>query len=75
MKKSLFRKAGMFFLTALTLMMMITRTTVKANSSVQKHVSGYVNHENTQKNWGLFGIIGVIALVGFRKRNVVPKNE
>ena len=49
------------------------RTTDKANASVG-HVSGYNNHVSNQNNWGLFGIIGVIALAGFTKRSVVQKN-
>jgi hypothetical protein len=75
MKKYFFRSAVMLFLTALTLLMLMTRTTVRANASVPAHVSGNAGHENNQNNWGLFGIIGVIALAGITKRNVLQKNE
>gem|GEM_PF-5644220 len=44
------------------------------HSSAPGRVSGYNGHGNTQNNWGLFGIIGVIALAGLTKRNVVQKN-
>ena len=72
MKKSLYRQTGMFFLFMLIFIM--ARTTVKANSSGSAHVSGYNSHANDQNNWGLFGIIGVIALAGITKRNVIQKN-
>jgi hypothetical protein len=75
MKKSFFRPGGQYLLIILTFIMAITRTTVKANSPLPEHVSGYNNHANSQNNWGLFGIIGVIALAGLMKRNVTPKNE
>ena len=71
--KKFFRPIGLFFLVAF-LSMLVMNQTVKANSSVPAHVSGYNSHENNQNNWGLFGIIGVIALAGLTKRNVVQKN-
>ena len=52
----------------------MAQATDKANYSMPGRVSGYSSHVNNQNNWGLFGIIGAIALAGLTKRNVVQKN-
>lgn len=74
MKKSFFRRIGLFLLITMTFLMAMAHRTDNSNASVPEHVSGYSNHVNNQNNWGLFGIIGAIALVGLTKRNVVQKN-
>ena len=74
MKKSSFRPVGVSFLIAMTFIIAMIRTEVKANSPRQVHVSAYNSHVNHENNWGLFGIIGVIALAGLTKRNEVSKN-
>jgi hypothetical protein len=71
MKNSLCRLICLFFIISMSSMRAMANTADKANSSAG-HVSGYDSHVNN--NWGLFGIIGVIALAGFTKRNVVQKN-
>ena len=74
MKKSLFRAIGLLFLIVMAFMMAMIQTEVRANTPVPSHISGYNIHVNNQNNWGLFGIIGVIALAGLTKRNIVQKN-
>ena len=72
MKNFRYRLTCLFVLFFLVSRMAMAQTTDKTRSTVPGH-SGY-NHVNSQDNWGLFGIIGVIALAGLTKRNVVEKN-
>ena len=62
------------FIISLISVRAMAQTTDKVNSSIPGQVSGYNSHVNNQNNWGLFGIIGAIALAGITKRNVVQKN-
>jgi len=74
MKNSLCRLICLIFLISLSSIRAMAQTTDKVNSSMPGRVSGYNSHVNNQNNWGLFGIIGAIALAGLTKRNVVQKN-
>jgi hypothetical protein len=74
MKKSLCHLICVIFFVCLTSMMAMAQTTDNKHSSVPGPVSGYNGNMSKQNNWGLFGIIGAIALAGLMKRNVVQKN-
>jgi hypothetical protein len=70
--KNTFRLICLPFLFSLISIGAMAQGTDKANPA--EHISGYNSHINGQNNWGLFMIIGVIALTGLTKRNVVQKN-
>ena len=74
MRHFLYRLTYIIFLSSL-ISTTVTAGTDHAQSSVPGAVSGYNDRVNHQHNWGLFGIIGVIALAGLTKRNVMQKNE
>ena len=74
MRNFLYRLTCVIFLSSLP-SIAATAEKVHAQSSVPGAVSGYNHRVNNQHDWGLFGIIGVIALAGLTKRNVMQKNE
>jgi hypothetical protein len=73
MKNSLARSVGLIFIIILTSLCSVAQATDNANPTGVRHTSGYSGHGNNQNNWGLFVIIGVIALAGLTKRNLPQK--
>lgn len=74
MKNTLFRRsAGLAALLAIT--SLITRAqTMDVTHNNTKHVSAPSDFVSNRNNWGLFGILGVIAIAGLTKRNVPQKS-
>jgi len=73
MKNSFFRLIGLSFIMMLSSVIAKAQTTDNANPTGLRQDSGY-GHRSNQNNWGLFGIIGVIAIAGVTRRNLPQKN-
>jgi hypothetical protein len=73
MRKTLCQLICLIFI-MLTFTIAVAQGQEKGNPGAVTHAVRYGGHITNHNNWGLFGIIGVIALAGLTKRNFPQKN-